>query len=147
MEDGRQKAVLGLLAAAVWYTGSVVLLLKGGSLLLEAEEQRPDDYWHLLAIIAAVLLGAAKGITLFTRACRKNLERIAALEHPRLWQFYRPRFFLLLVSMITLGATLSRMASYDYWFLISVAILDISIAVALLGSSHVFWTRRTPGKA
>jgi hypothetical protein len=37
------------------------------------------------------------------------------------------------------GATLSRLAHDNYYFLIGVAILDFSIAIALLSSSYVFW--------
>ncbi len=43
--------------------------------------------------------------------------------------------------MILLGAVLSRMAHGHYAFLIGVAALDFSIAMALLGSSYVFWQR------
>lgn len=109
---------------------------------MEAEELRPEAYWHWLAIIAGLLLGGVKGVTLFSRACRKNLERIAALEQPRPWQFFRPGFFVFLALMIASGATLSRLASGHYLFLVGVAILDISIAIALLGSSYIFWKRR-----
>jgi hypothetical protein len=44
--------------------------------------------------------------------------------------------------MILAGATLSRLAHNNYAFLIGVGILDISIAVALLGSSYVFWKQK-----
>jgi hypothetical protein len=34
------------------------------------------------------------------------------------------------------------MAHNNYPFLIAVAILDIGIAIALLGSSYVYWTQK-----
>jgi len=46
--------------------------------------------------------------------------------------------------MIVLGATLSRLAHNNFPFLISVAVLDISIATALLLSSHLFWKQGVP---
>ncbi|MFQ5421433.1 MAG: hypothetical protein ACE5EY_13845, partial [Anaerolineae bacterium] len=91
---------------------------------------------------AGLFFGGLKAYYIFRKSCRKNLERIARLEAPKIWQFYRPGFFLALALMITLGATLSRMASGNYPFLIAVAILDFSISFALLGSSIIYWQHR-----
>jgi hypothetical protein len=44
--------------------------------------------------------------------------------------------------MIIFGATVSRLAHGNYVFLLGVAILDIGIGTALLGSSVVFWRQR-----
>jgi hypothetical protein len=130
---------LKILAALVWYAGGIVLLLKGRSLLVEAEALQPEHAWPWLGAVVGLVLGSLKAKFLFSKSCRKNLDRIAALEQPQLWQFYRPGFFVFLVLMITTGATLSRLAHDNYAFLISVATLDISIAIALLGSSYAFW--------
>lgn len=130
---------LNILAAAVWYIGGVVLLLKAVSLLSEAKLIYIGPFWPWVAVGIGVLIGGLKAKYLFSKACKKNLARIATLEHPKLWQFFRPGFFLALALMITLGATLSRMAQGNYPFLIAVAALDLTIAIALLGSSIVFW--------
>lgn len=130
---------LNLLAAAVWYIGGVVLLLKSSSLLLEAYALRPQALWIWGAILSGVAIGGLKARFLFTKSCRKNLTRIAALKKPQIWQFFRPGFFLFLALMITLGATLSNMAHHNYPFLCAVAALDLTIATALLGSSYIFW--------
>ncbi|MCD6527905.1 MAG: hypothetical protein J7K75_13035 [Desulfuromonas sp.] len=61
------------------------------------------------------------------------------MRQPKLWQCYRPRFFLFLSLMIFLGATLSRLASDHYWLLSAVAGLDISVAIALLNGGKIFW--------
>lgn len=37
------------------------------------------------------------------------------------------------------GAALSRLAHSQYVFLVGVPVLDLGIAIAILGSSHVFW--------
>lgn len=133
---------LNILAAAVWIIGGFVLLRKGGSLLIEAEALRPDQVWPWLAAIAALLLGGLKGRSLFSKSCRRNLDRIAALERPKIWQFFRPGFFLALAVMIATGTTLSRLAHGNYPFLLAVGTLDLSLAVALLGSSYVFWKQK-----
>lgn len=133
---------LKILAALVWYIGGFVLAVKGGALLREANLLKPEQDLSWLVILTGLLIGGVKAKYLFSRSCRKNLARIDQLNKPKLWQFYRPWFFLFLALMITLGASLSRMAHGDYAFLISVAILDFSLATALLASSYVFWQQR-----
>jgi len=127
----------------VWYCGGFVLLVKGAGLLVEAEALEPGRGWPLMAGVFAILLGGLKAGFVFCEFCRKNLARIAALKSPRVWQFFRPVFFVFLAAMVMLGAILSRMAHNDYCLLIMVGVLDISISVALLGSSYVFraWNR------
>jgi len=55
---------------------------------------------------------------------------------------FRPGFLVFLALMIVTGATLSGLAQGNHSFLLAVAILDISVATALLGSSGVFWKQR-----
>jgi len=136
---------LEVLAALVWYAGGIVLLLKGSSLLVEAEALRPAQNWPWLAVVAGLFFGGLKARYLFSKSCRKNLSRIDALERPKLWQFFRPGFFVMLTVMILAGAALSRLAHNNYPFLIGVGTLDLSLATALLGSSHVFWKHKALG--
>jgi hypothetical protein len=133
---------LNVLAALVWYIGGIVLLLKGGSLLAEAQALGPGQVWPRLAIFTALVAGSLQARFLFSKSCRKNLERISALDQPMIWQFYRPGFFGFLVLMIVTGATLSRLAHNNYPLLIGVGALDLNLAVALLASSYVYWQRR-----
>jgi len=146
IDDSPRSAVsgrsLGVLAAVVWYIGGAVLLLKGGSLLVEANALKPEDAWQWLGAAGGLLLGGLKAKYLFNRICQKNLDRIAALDRPRIWQCFRPGFFVFLAAMIVLGAALSRLAHGNYPFLIGVATLDLSIAAALLGSSRTFWKQK-----
>lgn len=137
--SGRRVKVL---AALVWYVGGIVLLLKGGSLLVEANALKPEEGWPWLAAVGGLFFGGLKAKYLFNKSCQKNLDRIAAMNRPRIWQFYRPRFFVALTVMILISATLSRLVHYYYPLLIGVATFDLSIAIALLGSSHVFWKQK-----
>ncbi len=130
--------ILKILAALVWYIGGFALLLKGRSLLAEADALEPERVWPWLGAVVGLLLGGLKAKYLFVKSCRKNVNRIAALEQPKIWQFFKPSFFMFLTLMIMTGATLSRLAHGHYVFLILVAVLDISIAIALLGSSYVY---------
>jgi hypothetical protein len=133
---------LNVLAAAVWYGGGIALVLKGGSLLVEAEALKPGLAWPWVAAGLALVLGGLQARFLFVKSCHKNLSRISALDRPRVWQFYSPRFFFFLALMIATGATLSRLAHGSYPFLIAVATADFVVAVSLLGSSYVYWQRR-----
>ncbi|MFC1760422.1 hypothetical protein ACFLZD_02750 [Candidatus Neomarinimicrobiota bacterium] len=134
--------ILNILAAIVWYTGGIVLLLKGSNLLIEADTIKPEKYWPQLAAITGLFFGSLKARFLFNKSCQKNLNRIAALNRPRIWQFFRIRFFVALIVMITMSVILSGLVHNNYIILISVAILDLSISIALLGSSYVFWKQR-----
>ena len=130
---------LTLIAASVWYVGSLVLFLKAGELLVEAAAMKSDPLLLLASIGGGVILGLLKSELLFKKSCRKNLARIKRLKSPRLWQFFRPQFIVFMVLMILLGATLSKHAHSNHIFLVSVAFIDLSIAVALLLSSRCFW--------
>ncbi|MFH1754205.1 MAG: hypothetical protein ABIA59_00750 [Candidatus Latescibacterota bacterium] len=130
---------LKLLAALAWYIGCAVLLLKGCFLLSAATDLHPGWNRPAVAGIAGVLAGLLRGRTLFRKVCRRNLDRISQLESPKIWQFFRPRFFLLLSLMMLAGVTLSRLAHGNYIVLIILAVLDLTVATALLVSSYVFW--------
>jgi hypothetical protein len=94
------------------------------------------------AVGTALLLGGLKARFLFSKSCDRNLARIAALDRPRIWQFFNPGFFVALAVMILTGAASSRLAHNHYSLLLGVAVLDLGIAIALLGSSHVFWREK-----
>jgi len=132
---------LKTLAALVWYSGAVVLFIKSTSLLLEAERVNPHQLLTWLAVFCGLLFGVIKAKYLFNRLCIKNLRRIDALDKPKLWQFYRLYFFIFLFLMVLLGTFLSQQAHGNYSMLIVMAAIELSVATALLGSSHCFWKK------
>ena len=133
---------LKILAALIWYIGSIILLQKGNSLLTEADMLKPGMGWPWQVAILGIFLGGLKAKFIFSKSCQKNLDRINSLVKPRIWQFFRIRFFVALTVMIFVGYTLSMLAHNNYPMLIIVALLDISIGIALLGSSYVFWVKK-----
>ena len=135
------KRTLIFLSAAVWYIGGVMLLRSGVELLVNAVQLNPGGLWPWLAVLAGFILGIIQAKTIFTRSCRKNLHRINSLEDPRIWQFYRPGFFLALAIMITSGILLDHWAQGYYYPMLGVATLDFALTISLLGSSYVFWTK------
>ncbi len=127
------------LAALVWYTGVVVLIFKSGSLFLEALKNGADQLLILMAILCGIVIGKIKAKYLFYKIGKKNINRINSLDSPKLWQFYQQRFFIFLFLMLALGNYLSDLAHGNNIALIALAILELSIAFALLLSSHCFW--------
>jgi hypothetical protein len=69
------------------------------------------------------------------------MKRIDSLVTPKLWQFYRPRFFMFLLTMVVLGLMVSAKAHGNYMLLISMAVIEISIATALLATCNCFWKK------
>ena len=138
--------MLRRLAALVWYIGVLVLAVKSSSLMLEADKTGIHRLWIILAFGTGILIGWVKAKYMFERLCLKNLKRIYALKKPRIWQFYRPRFFVFLFLMVSLGKYLPGLIEGNNLMLILLAILELSIAVALLISSHCFWKRMIQNK-
>lgn len=135
------KRTLIFLAAAVWYIGGLMLFRSGVELIRSTVDLKPGGPWPWLAVLAGLVLGIIQVKTIFARSCRKNLYRINSLEDPRIWQFYRPGFFLALAGMITSGVLLNHWAQGSYFFMLGVAGLDFALTISLLGSSYVFWTK------
>ena len=127
------------LSAAVWYTGAGVLLWKGAGWLLEAAGR---EGWALPAAVAAVAIavGLLRGRTVFRRAAVKNLERIRALHAPRLYQVFRPAFFLALAAMFAAVFRFGWIARTGYPGMVIVGGLDLVIGVSLLTGATAFWT-------
>ena len=97
---------LNILAAIVWYAGGIALVRKGVSLLVEAAELKPGLVWPWVAVGTAMIFGSIEAKFRFSRNCERNLARIAALEQPKIWQFFRPGFFVALAVMIAGGNAL-----------------------------------------
>lgn len=141
------KRTLRALAALVWYTGGILLLVKGTGYILQAASARPDSALPWIGAGLGALVGGIRGRRAFARGCRKNLARIDALAAPRIWEFFRPGFFLALGAMIGAGVGLRMIADAGgFWSAVVVGSLELVIAVALLASSLEFW-RRGAGSA
>ena len=134
------KKTLVYLAAAVWYIGGIMLFRSGLELIIQTRELKSDILWPLIIVTLGIALGIIQVLFIFRHSCRKNLQRINQLEDPRLWQFYRPGFFLALAIMITSGILLDHFSQGHYYFMLGVAAVDFALTISLLGSSYVFWT-------
>jgi hypothetical protein len=136
------KKTLKLLALLVWYIGFVALSLKSYKLFWEAYSIDNNMLYLVVFLLLGVLLSLLKTKYIFIKSCQKNLERIDALKEPKIWNFYRFRFFLFLVGVISLGAGFSHLASENYLFLLLVGVIDMALALELFFSSFEFFRKR-----
>jgi hypothetical protein len=130
---------LNRLAGLTWYFGAVALLSKGTRLLLEAERINAGQAWPWVAFAVGISIGVIKARFLLFKSCRKNLLRISNLRNPKWWQFFRPRFFVFLGVVITLGITASRQAEGHYAALCVIGAVDLSVGVGLFLSGAAFF--------
>ena len=137
---------LKVLAVSVWLIGGVMMVRKASELFLEAHAISTASFWVWVPIGLGILIGSLKARFIFRKSCQKNLLRIEMLKQPKFWQFYRPQFFLMLATMISAGVMLSRLAHGNFSFMLGIAVLDLSIATALLVSSRVFWEEKAFAK-
>lgn len=133
------KLNLIIIAASVWYGGGIVLLVKAGALVMNAYAIDSESLWTYTAPMLGIMIGFIKAKLIFIHACKKNIIRIWALHNPRIWQFFRPGMLIFLAIIIPTGAWMSRAAAGKFGYLCGVAVLDLSIATALLTSSFMFW--------
>lgn len=134
------KRTLVYLAAAVWYIGGIMLFRSGLELILQIRSLKEGTFWPVLFIVLGIGLGVFQALVIFSSSCRRNLQRINQLENPRLWQFFRPGFFLALAIMITSGILLNHLSQGYYFIMLGVAAVDFALTISLLGSSYIFWT-------
>ena len=74
--------VLKFIAAAIWYSGSIVLAFKSGSLLSKAFSIKPLKLWIITALISGTILGIIKWKYIFSKSAEKKIKRIESLKRP-----------------------------------------------------------------
>ena len=136
------KRTLNIIAACIWFIGATILLIKSVVLIERAEVIKPEKIWIFVPVLLSLVFGSVKAKFVIRKSCNRNLKRIASLNEPKLYQFYSPAFFLLVLIMIAAGVTLGRFANNNFAFLISAATLDLSIAFALFGGVYFYWQQK-----
>jgi len=133
-----KQSSLYVLAALIWIGGAVSLLAKGVILLLNAEDIRGGQPWPWIAFASGILIGVIKSRLFLLKSCQKNLDRISGLLKPKLWQFYRVRFFIFLAVVISLGILVSSLSKDNYTGLCIIGAVDLSVGMGLFLSSYAF---------
>jgi hypothetical protein len=138
------KKILKVMAITVWYIGFIALTLKSLSLFSQAYALESNPLYLISFLALLFILVPIKMRYIFIRSCQNNMERIEKLNEPKLWQFYRMGFFLFLITVILLGAFLSRWATGDYWLLMGVGIFDMALALSLFFSCLPYYQNLAP---
>lgn len=129
------------LAAIVWFAGVLILLFKSSGMFIEAVGIGAPVSLTIGAVAVGLAVGAVKAKFLFVRICRKNIHRIYALKAPKVWQFYRIRFFIFLFLMVSFGNWAYHASKNNFGLLLGLAVLELSISTALLLSATCFKTK------
>lgn len=130
-----------IVAAVIWHAGGIALLLKGSALIGGAYRMGHEPIGAVIAALVGIGAGFIKGGLLFSRNCERNIKRIKAMAEPNIWHCFKPGMLVFLSVVIPAGAWMSRAASGNYMLLCLIGSLDLSISVALLTSSRVFWKK------
>ena len=123
---------LGWLAFALWLLGGVVLLSFGTARLLQAARGDATPAVAGIVAIAGLAVGVAKGRFILRRTARRNIERIAALEHgQRPIHVYGIRSWLVIALMTALSVGLTLGGVPPLWR----GLVNLAIGAALATSS------------
>ena len=133
------KITLKIFAAIVWILGGLILFVKGYLLLKEANSISFNMENISMVLVVAFILGQIKSKFIMEKFCKKNLIRITELREPKIYQFFEFHFFLFLALMISTGLLLSGFAAGNYFYLLMIGALDLTLSTALLKSSTQFF--------
>ena len=129
-----RKELLYWLAALVWLIGVLACADTGSKLLVDAQERYPKESLYIVWICwsASVLLGILLAVVLFVPILRNNLQRILSLEAPRIHEFFRVRFWFMLIFFDGGIFVLTKFFAKDALSHAIIGALDFSVALSLL---------------
>jgi len=122
------RKTLLFVGALFWSVVGLFLLTRGGRFLAEG------DHYVMLAVALAV--GTAKGLLIFEKSARKNIDRILRRgDNSCLGSVYSFKAWGVILAMIFLGRFLrtSHIAHHIYGFVIT------AVGWGLLVASRVIW--------
>lgn len=135
-EPAASRKTLVTTAAAVWAIVGLFLIVRG--LLYYPEAHAANGVLTLIVAVVGILLGLAKGIFVFAKLARRNVERINLLSPHKekicVFAFQAWESYLIVLIMITLGILL-RMSPLPRLYLIGVYLL---IGIGLLIGSRAY---------
>lgn len=123
-------AFLLWLAAAIWLLGAIACG-QLSSQLLSAAAVAVNKTSLYIALSVSVIVGLLLGATIFRRLAMSNIDRIDALNAPRIWEAYRLRFYVLLVLFDGGSVLLTEYLAKSATSRLAVGSVDLAICVAL----------------
>jgi hypothetical protein len=140
-EPAASRRTLVTTAAIVWAAVGLFLIVRG--LLYYPEAHATNGVLTLIVAVVGILLGLAKGIFVFAKLARRNVERINLLSPHKekicVFAFQAWESYLIVLVMITLGILL-RMSPLPRLYLIGVYLL---IGIGLLIGSRAYLKQQT----
>ena len=139
------KSQLYNLAGGVWGVVGLFLTLRGAQMYqLAVTDQQATQQAMIISIIAALIIGGAKGKFVLTKTARRNKDRIDQLAEPlKAHQVYAKAFYFFIIGMMLLGFLLRTFNEYLGGYVV-VAAIYCGIGVALIVSSLVYWKPEAP---
>jgi len=122
------RKTLLLVGALFWSLVGLFLLTRGGRFLAEGD--------HYVMLVVALAVGTAKGMLVFEKSARKNIDRILRRgDNSCLGGVYSFKTWGVILAMIFLGRFLSasHIAHQVYGFVIT------AVGWGLLVASRVIW--------
>jgi hypothetical protein len=123
---------LGWLAFGLWLLGGVVLLSLGTARLAQAARGETTPAIVAVVAIGALGVGAAKGWFVLRKTARRNIDRLAVLEHDqRPIHVYGIRSWVVIGLMTALSVGLTLTGVPPLWR----GMVNLAIGAALVASS------------
>jgi|GEM_PF-2791147 len=132
-----------MISLFVWFSGVYVLAVKGWDHFIDAWYAGVGPLAAGLAVSAALITAVLKGRDILALHCRLNLQRIDAMEKPRIYHAFSPAFFLTLAALMAGGMMISRLAEGHAYPQLAVSTIDWALALSLLLSSAEFYHNMT----
>ncbi len=139
------KSKLYNLAGSVWGVVGLFLTVRGVHMYqLAMTEQQATQQAVIISIIAALIIGGAKGKFVLSKTARRNKTRIDQLAEPvKAHQVYAKAFYFFILGMMLLGFLLRNFNEYLGGYVV-VAAVYCGIGIALMVSSLVYWKTQPP---
>lgn len=126
----------------VWVIGILATGETGSNLLLDAQERFDVDHmwiYHLCWALSAVV-GLTFAYLLFVPILKRNLTRILALEEPHIHEFFRMRFWFMLIFFDGGIFVVTKFCARDALSHALIGALDFSVCISLTVSGFLYFT-------
>ena len=132
------KTGLIRLAQWLWLLGGVSLLLAGVNRLSSVMGGSMGEISQPVLIgslVAAVVIGSAKGRFVLGKTAQRNLDRLNAITEPqKLVQVYALRSWIMIGLMLLISASLTWLNAPMLWR----GVVNVAVGLALMVSSRVY---------
>lgn len=136
------KEILYWLAALVWVIGILATGETGSKLLVDAQERYGSEQLWIVWLSWALsgTIGLILAYVLFVPILKRNLARILALEQPHIHEFFRMRFWFMLIFFDGGIFVVTEYCAKDRLSHALIGALDFSVCISLTVSGFLYFT-------